>query len=102
MPFTATRSTKFATTVAAIGFSFVSSAAFGQNSDHDWQKTYRLGGSAALTVETGDSGLEIHSCGDCKEIRIHAESTRKLSEYTLEEHRTSAFALSGMRAGRQR
>jgi DUF4097 and DUF4098 domain-containing protein YvlB len=87
MPFTAARSTKFAATVAAIGFSFVSSVAFGQSSDHDWQKTYTLGGgSAALTVETGDSGLEIHSCGDCKEIRIHAESTRKLSEYTLEEH----------------
>jgi hypothetical protein len=87
MLFPATRSIKFAATAAAVAFSFFSSAAFWQSTDHDWQKTYAVGGgSAALTVETGDSGLDIHSCGDCKEIRIHVESTRKLSEYVLEEH----------------
>jgi len=83
MSFPTTRSTGFAALVAAVALT--SSAAFAQNSDNNWQKVYSVGGSAALTVETGDSGLEIRSCGDCKEIRVHVETNRKLSEYNLEE-----------------
>ena len=83
MSFPTTRSTGFAALVAAVALT--SSAALAQNSDNNWQKVYSVGGSAALTVETGDSGLEIRSCGDCKEIRVHVETNRKLSEYNLEE-----------------
>jgi DUF4097 and DUF4098 domain-containing protein YvlB len=86
MSFPATRSTGFAASVAAVALSFASSAALAQSSDKDWQKVYAVsGGSASLTVETGDSGLEIRSCGDCKEIRVHVETNRKLSEFNLEE-----------------
>jgi DUF4097 and DUF4098 domain-containing protein YvlB len=87
MSFIATRSTGFVATVAAAVLSFASFTVLAQSSDHEWQKVYTVGGGiASLTVETGDSGLEIHSCGDCKEIRIHVESTQKLSEYSIEEH----------------
>jgi DUF4097 and DUF4098 domain-containing protein YvlB len=85
MSFPITRSTGFAALVAAVVLSVASSAALAQSSDNSWQKVYSVGGSAALTVETGDSGLEIRSCGDCKEIRVHVETNRKLSEYNLEE-----------------
>ncbi len=85
MSFPITRSTGFAALVAAASLSVASSAALAQSSDNSWQKVYSVGGSAALTVETGDSGLEIRSCGDCKEIRVHVETNRKLSEYNLEE-----------------
>jgi hypothetical protein len=57
-----------------------------QASGHDWQKSYSIGDGAALNVETGDSGLAIHSCGDCKEIRIQVHSGRDLNDYRLEEH----------------
>ena len=57
-----------------------------QNTDHEWQKEYALSGKPSLSLETGDSNVEIHSCGDCKSIRIHIQSPRKLSEYRLEEH----------------
>jgi DUF4097 and DUF4098 domain-containing protein YvlB len=83
----AMRSIRFAASVAAIVLASSSSAVLAQSSDHEWQKVYAVGGGAAsLTVETGDSGLEIHSCGDCKEIRVHVESTQNLSEYVIEEH----------------
>jgi hypothetical protein len=86
MSFSAIRSTGFAALVAVGTLSFASSAALAQSSDNDWKKVYALsGGSASLTVETGDSGLEIRSCGECKEIRVHVETNRKLSEYNLEE-----------------
>jgi hypothetical protein len=85
MSFPITRSTGFAALVAAVVLSVASSAALAQSSDNSWQKVYSVGGSAALTVETGDSGLEIRSCGDCKEIRVHVETNLKLSEYNLEE-----------------
>lgn len=82
-----TRSIGFAATAAAIMLASTSSAVFAQSSEHDWQKVYAVGGGAAsLKVETGDSGLEIHSCGDCKEIRVHVESTQNLNEYSIEEH----------------
>jgi hypothetical protein len=86
MSFLITRSTGFVAKVATVALSLATSAALAQNADNDWQKAYTLnGGSASLTVETGDTGLEIRSCGECKEIRIHVETNRKLSEYNLEE-----------------
>jgi hypothetical protein len=63
-----------------------SASAIGQGTGHEWQKVYPIsGGGTALTIETGDSGLDITSCGGCKSIQVHVESTRNLSEYTLEE-----------------
>src|ERR1700679_2537944 len=56
-----------------------------QNSDTDWHKDYSVGGGAALTVETSDSSLDIHSCGDCKMIRIHVIAGEKLTNFRLEE-----------------
>lgn len=61
------------------------SQALAQTSDHDWAKTYSISGKPSLTVETSDSNLRIHSCGDCKAINIKVHSERKLSEYRLEE-----------------
>jgi hypothetical protein len=57
-----------------------------QVSGHDWQKTYAVSGSASLAIETGDSSLDIQSCGDCKEIRVQVHSGRDLNDYHLEEH----------------
>ncbi|MGA9717264.1 MAG: DUF4097 family beta strand repeat-containing protein [Acidobacteriaceae bacterium] len=71
---------------AALSLSLATIPALAQASGHDWQKTYSVGGSPSLTIETADSGLEIGSCGDCKEIRVQVHATRDLNEYRLEEH----------------
>jgi hypothetical protein len=71
---------------AAAALSSASLPALGQVTGHDWQKSYSLSGNASLTIETGDSGLEIQSCGDCKAIRIQVHSGHELSNYRLEEH----------------
>jgi len=63
-----------------------SCSALAQSSEYDWQRTYSVGGSPSLSIETGDSNLDIHSCGDCQEVRIRVHSSRKLSEFVLEEH----------------
>ena len=59
--------------------------ALAQTSGHDWQKTYSVKGSPSLTIATADSGLEIASCGECKEIRVQVHAVRGLNEYRLEE-----------------
>jgi hypothetical protein len=71
---------------AAAIFLLASPSALAQVSGHDWQKSYSVNGSASLTIETGDSGLDIQSCGDCKEIRVQVHSGRDLNEYRLDEH----------------
>jgi hypothetical protein len=70
---------------AAAALSFATVPAPAQATGHDWQKSYSLSGSASLTIETGDSGLDIQSCGDCKAIRIQVHSGHELSNYRLEE-----------------
>jgi hypothetical protein len=74
--------------VPALAVVFLSSASrlVAQNSETEWQKEYPLNGSAALTIETSDSHLDIHSCGDCKAIRIHVIAGVKLTNFRLEEH----------------
>jgi hypothetical protein len=74
--------------VPTLAVVFLSSASrlVAQNSDTNWQKDYPLSGSAALTIETSDSNLDIHSCGDCKTMRIHVIAGEKLSNFRLEEH----------------
>jgi Putative adhesin len=74
--------------VPALTLVFFASASrlVAQNGDKEWQKDYSLSGSAALTIETGDSHLDIHSCGDCKAIRIHVLAGESLTKFRLEEH----------------
>jgi hypothetical protein len=85
MSFLSARLAGFALAATAI-LSLASLPALAQVSGHDWQKTYSVSGSASLAIETGDSSLDIQSCGDCKEIRVQVHSGRDLNEYRLEEH----------------
>jgi hypothetical protein len=61
-------------------------ASVAQDAEHDWSKVYQVSDKPALTVETGDAGLEIHSCGGCRSIHVTVHTDQKLSDYTLEEH----------------
>jgi hypothetical protein len=79
------RSAALTVTLGATVVLAVSSSALAQNTEHDWQKEYSVRGSPSLTIETADSNLDIHSCGDCKAIRIHVHSGEKLSRFRLEE-----------------
>jgi DUF4097 and DUF4098 domain-containing protein YvlB len=63
--------------------------AVAQVSGHEWHKTYTVSGNASLTIETGDTALEIQPCGACKEIRVQVQSDRDLNDYHLEEHQDS-------------
>lgn len=57
-----------------------------QDADHFWTKSYPVTGKPTLNLETGDAGLQISSCGECREIRIKVETEGiKLSDYLLEE-----------------
>ena len=71
--------------VALAAATLLSLPALAQTSGHDWQKTYSVNGSPSLTIATADSGLEIASCGECKEIRVQVHAVRDLNEYRLEE-----------------
>jgi DUF4097 and DUF4098 domain-containing protein YvlB len=71
--------------VALAAATFLALPALAQTSGHDWQKTYSVNGSPSLTIATADSGLEIASCGECKEIRVQVHAVRDLNEYRLEE-----------------
>jgi len=79
------RFTGLARVLAVAFLSAAASSSFGQNNEHDWQKDYPLTGSASLTVQTGDSHLNIHPCGECKAIQVRVHSGRDLSRYVLEE-----------------
>ena len=60
-----------------------------QDADHSWSKNYPVTGKPTLNLETGDAGVQISSCGSCREVRIHIETVGiKLSEYRLEESQT--------------
>jgi DUF4097 and DUF4098 domain-containing protein YvlB len=72
--------------LALAAATLLSIPALAQTSGHDWQKTYSVNGSPSLTIATSDSGLEIGSCGECKEIRVQVHAVRDLNEYRLEEH----------------
>jgi hypothetical protein len=79
-------SARFASCAAlAAAATLASLPALAQATGHEWQKTYSVSGSPSLTIETADSGLEIASCGECKEIRVQVHATRDLNEYRLEE-----------------
>jgi hypothetical protein len=73
--------------LAAIGLAaFTAIHASAQDADHTWSKTYQVSAKPTFTLETGDTALDVRSCGECHEIRIHVEVVgRKLSDYRLEE-----------------
>jgi len=61
------------------------SAAFAQTDNH-WDKSYTLSGQPTLVLRTGDSNLNIKSCGSCHAVRVTVDSPkRKLSDFVLEE-----------------
>jgi Putative adhesin len=74
-------------TLAIAGLAMLTALpAFAQDSDHSWSKTYPVTGKPTLNLETSDANVTFHSCGDCREIRIHVDVVgRKLSDYRLEE-----------------
>jgi hypothetical protein len=94
---TMNRSLGFAALTAGLIFSAAGSLAFAQNSDHEWQKEYQVGDAAALTVETGDSSLNVHSCGGCKTIRVHVMSGKSLNDFRLEEHQDGSHVYFTLR-----
>lgn len=65
------------------------STALAQDADHTWSKTYPVTGKPSLDLETSDASVDLRSCGDCHEIRIHVELVgHKLSDYRLDEGQT--------------
>jgi DUF4097 and DUF4098 domain-containing protein YvlB len=57
--------------------------------DNHWDKTYTVSAQPTLSVATGDSNLNITSCGACQTVKIHVDATnRKLSDYRLEEDKS--------------
>jgi hypothetical protein len=82
---------------AAAALSLATLPALPQASGHEWHKTYSLSGGAALSVETGDSSLDIQSCGECKEIRVQVQSDRDLNNYHLEEHQDGSHVFFSLK-----
>ena len=70
----------------ALSTMLLSGVAATAQSDTTWDKSYSVSGQPTLFLSTGDSHLNIHSCGSCQAVHIHvtAENT-SLSRYTLEE-----------------
>jgi len=63
-------------------------AAFAQTDNH-WDKTYSVSAQPTLVLTTGDSNLNIKSCGECKAVQIQVDAkNRKLSDYRLEEEQS--------------
>jgi DUF4097 and DUF4098 domain-containing protein YvlB len=78
--------TKIALALAGM-LAFTTLSAIAQDAEHSWSKTYPVTGKPALTLETSDASVQIHSCGDCREIRVRAEVVgQKLTDYRLEEN----------------
>ncbi|HEX3469665.1 MAG TPA: DUF4097 family beta strand repeat-containing protein [Silvibacterium sp.] len=76
--------TKIALTIA--GLAVFSMPSLAQDADHLWSKSYTVAGKPTLNLETADTGVQISSCGSCREIRIRVETEGiKLSDYRLEE-----------------
>ena len=62
------------------------SAARAHSTDADWQKSYPASGKPALSITTGDTSVDIHSCAACRAVRVRVEwNDRHPSEYSLSE-----------------
>jgi len=56
------------------------------HADADWQKTYHVSGKPSVTTTTGDASTDVHSCGDCREVRVRVEwNDRHASDYNVTE-----------------
>jgi len=52
----------------------------------DWQKSYPVSGRASVTLSSGDASVEVHSCGECRAVRVGVEwRDRKPGDFTLNE-----------------
>jgi hypothetical protein len=52
----------------------------------DWQKSYPVSAKPSLTLSTGDSSADVHTCGDCREIRIRVQwNDRHPDDYAITE-----------------
>jgi Putative adhesin len=52
----------------------------------DWQKSYPVSGKASVTLSTGDSSVELRSCGECHAVRVGVEwRDRKPGDFDLNE-----------------
>jgi DUF4097 and DUF4098 domain-containing protein YvlB len=73
--------------LAGIALAFATSVVtLAQNSDRSWSKIYTVAGKPTLAFKASDAHIEIHSCGNCREIRVHVEvEGKKLNDYRLEE-----------------
>ena len=71
----------------ALSILLLSAAAASAQSDTTWDMSYPVSGQPSLVLSTGDSHLNIHSCGACQSVHIHvtASGDATLSRYTLEE-----------------
>lgn len=57
-----------------------------QSGGGDWQKSYPVSGKASLTFSSGDASVEVHSCGECREVRVRVEwRDRKPGDYDVNE-----------------
>lgn len=78
-------------------FAFFPPTLRAENTDHEWHKTYILSGEPSLLLDVADTGVEIQSCGECRQIQVDLQlNNRKLSDYSLEESQsgnTVAFKL---------
>lgn len=79
-------STRLAAILSTAMLCLAPALGYAQDSEHEWQKDYSVSTNPSLTLETGDANVEIHSCGDCKSVRIHVHSDEKLSNFRMEEH----------------
>jgi hypothetical protein len=70
----------------ALSTLLLSGAAATAQSDTMWDKSYPVSGQPTLFLSTGDSHLNIHSCGSCQSVHIHVTTENtSLSRYILEE-----------------
>lgn len=61
-------------------------AAFSASAESDWQKSYPVSARPSLSVTTGDSSVDVHPCGGCREIKIRVQwNDRHPGDYTLSE-----------------
>lgn len=52
----------------------------------DWQKSYSVSGKPSLTISTGDASTDVHTCGDCRDVRIRVQwNDRHPDDYTINE-----------------
>jgi DUF4097 and DUF4098 domain-containing protein YvlB len=76
---------KLSAPVAALAVALIYCTVSAQTDNH-WDKSYAVSGQPTLSLKTGDSSLNIKSCGACQTVRITVDAqNRRLSDYRLEE-----------------